>query len=132
MSWLAALALPAVLWAAGARLLGDPWPARGPRGAIGSSGSSGSSGASGASRSARAPLALLAGILAFYLALSLLTLFGVPWTRWTLAAALALLFAIPRRGLAGAGGPPGERSDAAASGLGWGTARPSPASSPSP
>jgi len=79
VSWLAAVALPLALAAVGRRITGRA------RGRL--------------SPGASATFALLAGALVFYLALALFTLLGIPWTRWTLLAALALLVSIPRRAL---------------------------------
>jgi hypothetical protein len=106
VSWLAAVALPLALAAVGRRIMGRA------RGML--------------SPGASAVLALLAGALAFYLALALFTLLGIPWTRWTLLAALALLVSIPRRALGwlqpardtGRGSHPGEAPSALR--LGWG------------
>jgi hypothetical protein len=94
VSWLAALALPLALWAAGARWIGGS-----------------------EDRAARAPAALLAGALAFYLALAVLTLLGIPWTRWTLLAVLSLLLVLPRRR-----SPAVPGGGARALALGWGDA----------
>ncbi len=63
----------------------------------------------------RAADALVAGALAFYLALGLLQLAGVPWTRWTLLAVLALLLVLPRRAASPDRGAPTRA-------LGWGDA----------
>ncbi len=103
MSWLAVIALPLLLWALGAQAL---------RAAGG--------------RPARAAPAIVAGALAFYLALSLLTWLGVPWTRWTLAGALAILFALARWASAkrgdSRGTARGEAGEAETAKLGWGDA----------
>ena len=107
MSWLAALALPLILWGIGRRAFGralsdprSPLP-RGPR----------------------AALALLAGALAFYLALALLAWAGIPWTRWRLLAMLAVFLAIPPLGRPAAvshEGRPRESSPREPPRLGWG------------
>lgn len=66
----------------------------------------------------RAPAALMAGLLAFYAVLALLQLAGIPWTRWTLLAALALLvlpMVLPQRAASG-------ESRGPALAFGWGDA----------